>query len=1580
MTKLSFDRNYWHLNDDKLGFSKYTVESTEHTPISSPGTPESYGSGNRIFPGGLLSFRTEYFEPQTKPYICVGHNEDISDVVNTLARIWKLSCPSIVIMIVSSISQPLRYPTHGQWKSLQKGLIKAANTTSMWIVTNGVNSAVGKLVGDAVRLEELHRQSQTCSWHPETSTIRLVPKLVLIGITSSNILAYENLLDGKGTVVELPCEGFQSEDRKYELNPDHTHFIVVKDGTIDNSGAQSFAVQLADYLMHSDVSGPTENVSSPARHRNEIPVVGLLVQGGFSSLKLALELLKREIPILVLKESGGSADFIAYAYEEIKENNRGDWDPQYVEVFVNSEISRRIAIEFPLFRENNLARNRYRDKVLECIRFSEQNGQQFLTFLDIYSQSCSLAGMEKEILKALFKSQKRDRLGENQRYDQLQKDLYLTIDWNSPQVALEEVFRKDPTARFKVDKAVFEDALVKQNREDFIDLFLDQGFQIHKFLTERRLWRLFEKADNPQFFRAVCWEEILGHRFEAKLGRDFVHKELNWLIKSLTGIREFVPVQELTSNAMGFYTTDPVVAERKALNSVIIWAVLMNRPKLVKVLWKRSDHPLHLALLIGMIFSKLSLYVRTQQHLLKNLEQSSRDFQEMALGVLDLSFQQNNCRAMDALNAKMPDWEFQSAVEIAATAKNQDFIGHPCCQKWLNDRFLGRIHIQEVQRGIFSVPSSLKIILSAFLIFPIYLWINFQTGTQVSIAGAEEDSDVDEEHDIMSVAQLVNSTRPDLLVHENRAPVQFQHRGRHTENINSKILRGVIRPTTSWIMKPKAWHKGPKWIKEKPSVWYYRKGPQPPLHKKIYFLWSAPITKFWTFQLTYILYLVFFSYIVLLPSCGNKNLDLILWCWTLTILVEIVRRSYIQYTQYRSMTVFNKVIEIILVLVFLILYMFLRIFKLEILKELFQEPQDLKVAYAARVVLCVGLLYFYMRLMVIYFPISPTLGPLLYRMRLMITIDFYNFIRLAMLILISSAIVIHAIMFPDYPMGKELVRRAFHRTWFSMFLTFASDLEVDPSCDTITTEYYHGLKKKDPEACLMGDSKDPDCATTGFWPYIMNIQYMINMKLILLTLLYAMFSNTQMEQAADADAIWKYQRYRLVFDFDTRLRLPPPLTIFSYILMLLHCVYKCCFCKGCQKESHETHHDDGTEHRKFKASDFNYWRIMATEYFRQLEETEKKKLIEKEQLEKLNGLCYNAEVQMSALKKLKGSMAELEIIMQNCRIALEDIKHEFVKTDEKMIANMTNLLSRQSPYFSTKVQRYSFSDKYVPWEVLFSTYDPVVYSKPREDYPLNIRDFVDEDVLSLKEKQGEHYKVPEMKWNIVYTSGAGITTDRTSWLQNEKGEVVIYKLDSTGLPINPLGRTGLRGRGALLRWGPNHAIYLAITRFRTEGQLQSVYTEPKTVEFVISPHDGSQWILPGGFMLHHTNPYEVIREKFLPTAQDIIIWTGYDDMKQAFQDFCGTRDFTQEPLSEFEDPNFSCVLLQRGYLDDALNTDNAWIEAEIWHIHFKTSCNLDGKHLRGMKWRTSASQIKNKMPMSHANILDKIVHKLEGTS
>ncbi len=113
---------------------------------------------------------------------------------------------------------------------------------------------------------------------------------------------------------------------------------------------------------------------------------------------------------------------------------------------------------------------------------------------------------------------------------------------------------------------------------------------------------------------------------------------------------------------------------------------------------------------------------------------------------------------------------------------------------------------------------------------------------------------------------------------------------------------------------------------------------------------------------------------------------------------------------------------------------------------------------------------------------------------------------------------------------------------------------------------------------------------------------------------------------------------------------------------------------------------------------------------------------------------------------------------------------------------------------------------------MFVDYDPIAYTKPKSEFSRALQEFVDEDVLMLSEIgfEKDRQDLPVLEWNRMTTNAAGISIDRQSWEEVDK-EILIYKLDN-GLPVNPFGRTGLRGRGSLPRWGPNHYLMLIITR------------------------------------------------------------------------------------------------------------------------------------------------------------------------
>lgn len=143
----------------------------------------------------------------------------------------------------------------------------------------------------------------------------------------------------------------------------------------------------------------------------------------------------------------------------------------------------------------------------------------------------------------------------------------------------------------------------------------------------------------------------------------------------------------------------------------------------------------------------------------------------------------------------------------------------------------------------------------------------------------------------------------------------------------------------------------------------------------VHYLWTAPITKFYNHQIFYMTYLGLLCYVMLLPSCKKAEQDVLLSIWTLTIALEFSRRKFTSvFSRHSNHTTGISLFDVVFVWTFWTLYSLETSF-------IFKTPLS---PYGRKVVLSFGIVYFFYRLIVVYLTISPTLGPWIYRLKLMV--------------------------------------------------------------------------------------------------------------------------------------------------------------------------------------------------------------------------------------------------------------------------------------------------------------------------------------------------------------------------------------------------------------------------------------------------------------------------------------------------------------------------------------------------------------------------------------------------------------------
>ena len=104
------------------------------------------------------------------------------------------------------------------------------------------------------------------------------------------------------------------------------------------------------------------------------------------------------------------------------------------------------------------------------------------------------------------------------------------------------------------------------------------------------------------------------------------------------------------------------------------------------------------------------------------------------------------------------------------------------------------------------------------------------------------------------------------------------------------------------------------------------------------------------------------------------------------------------------------------------------------------------------------------------------------------------------------------------------------------------------------------------------------------------------------------------------------------------------------------------------------------------------------------------------------------------------------------------------------------------------------------FKVSFDGYSPVNYTAHLQRPP-NFKE--DPRYHEIHEASGPNTKAPiKLAFNNM---DKDYDCDRHSFEEN-------YEIQD-GIPLNPMGRTGIAGRGTLPRWGPNHVEIVMVTRY-----------------------------------------------------------------------------------------------------------------------------------------------------------------------
>ncbi|XP_038383025.1 transient receptor potential cation channel subfamily M member 3 isoform X5 [Canis lupus baileyi] len=1270
-------------------------------------------------------------------YVRVSFDTKPDLLLHLMTKEWQLELPKLLISVHGGLQNFELQPKLKQ--VFGKGLIKAAMTTGAWIFTGGVNTGVIRHVGDALKDHASKSRGKICT----------------IGIAPWGIV--ENQEDLIGRDVVRPYQTMSNPMSKLTvLNSMHSHFILADNGTTGKYGAEvKLRRQLEKHISLQKINTrclPFFSLDSrlfysfwgscqldPIGIGQGVPVVALIVEGGPNVISIVLEYLRDTppVPVVVCDGSGRASDILAFGHKYSEEGG-----------LINESLRDQLLVTI----QKTFTYTRTQAQHLFIILMECMKKKELITVFRMGSEGHQ--DIDLAILTALLKGANASAP------DQLS----LALAWNRVDIARSQIFiygQQWPVG--SLEQAML-DALVL-DRVDFVKLLIENG-RHGPSNTLYHLVRDVKKGNLPPDYRislidiGLVIEYLMGGAYRC----NYTRKRFRTLYHNLFG-----PKRPKALKLLGMEDDVPLRRGRKTtkkreeevdidlddpeinhfpfpFHELMVWAVLMKRQKMALFFWQHGEEAMAKAL-VACKLCKAMAHEASENDMVDDISQelnhNSRDFGQLAVELLDQSYKQDEQLAMKLLTYELKNWSNATCLQLAVAAKHRDFIAHTCSQMLLTDMWMGRLRMRK--------NSGLKVILG-ILLPPSILSLEFKNKDDMPY---------------MSQAQEIH-----LQEKEPEEP-EKPTKEKDEEDMELTAMLGRNNGESS---------------RKKDEEEVQSRHRLIPLGRKIYEFYNAPIVKFWFYTLAYIGYLMLFNYIVLVKmERWPSTQEWIVISYIFTLGIEKMREilmsepgKLLQKVKVWLQEYWN-VTDLIAILLFSV-GMILRL-------------QDQPFRSDGRVIYCVNIIYWYIRLLDI-FGVNKYLGPYVMMIGKMM-IDMMYFVIIMLVVLMSFGVARQAILFPNEEPSWKLAKNIFYMPYWMIYGEVFAD-QIDPPCGQNET-------REDGKIIQL-----PPCKT-GAWivPAIMAC-YLLVANILLVNLLIAVFNNTFFEVKSISNQVWKFQRYQLIMTFHERPVLPPPLIIFSHMTMIFQ--HLCC--RWRKHESDPDERDYGlklfiTDDELKKVHDFEEQCI--EEYFREKDDrfnssNDERIRVTSERVEnmsmRLEEVNEREHCMKASLQTVDIRLAQLEDLIGRMATALERLtgleRAESNKIRSRTSSDCTDAayIVRQSSFNSQEGNTFKLQESIDPaGEETMSPTSPTLMPRMRSHsfYSVNMKDkggieklesLFKERSLSLHRATSSHSVAKESKAPAAPANTLAIVPD--SRRPSSCIDIYVSAMDELHCDIDPL--------------------------------------------------------------------------------------------------------------------------------------------------------------------------------------------------
>jgi transient receptor potential cation channel subfamily M protein 3 len=739
--------------------------------------------------------------------------------------------------------------------------------------------------------------------------------------------------------------------------------------------------------------------------------------------------------------------------------------------------------------------------------------------------------LDQTILTALFKSQHLSPT----------EQLSLALTWNRADIARSEIFIYGQ----EWPRGALEDAMMKaleHDRCDFVKLLLENGVSMRKFLTIPRLENLYNSKEGPSNTLQYILRDVRPH---IPPGYVYTLHDIGLVINKLMGgayrafytRRKFRPIyakvmnkgQNMQRNSTSFVkqygnamsllaqalpsNANPCLFDYP-FNELLIWAVLMKRHKMALLMWQHGEEALAKAL-VGCKLYKAMAHEAAEDDMetevYEELRSYGKEFENIALEVLDYCYRQDDDQTQQLLTCELQNWSGQTCLSLAVAANHRALLAHPCSQIILADLWMGGLRTRK--------NTNLKVIMG-LLFAPYILKLEFKSKEELQLMPQTTEEHMELENDDDDKSDSDKTV--DGEVSKRTRSLSIRSKSANPQGVKALLTENFIRRETVVQENGKVMSdlEDNKYHIFSTDIYQERipRNRELKMSKKLYEFYTAPITKFWANSVAYLIFLIIFSYTILVkmdetPTWQEWLAISFLCTFGCEKLRELFSSEPVGIKQKLAVWCWNlwNPCDMAAVLFFLIGA------ALRFKQSTFE---------VGRVFYCINSIYWYLHILNIL-SVNKYLGPLVTMMGKMVKNMIY-FVVLLLIVLMSFGVSRQAILFPNHEPNWGIARDVFLEPYFMLYGEVYAD-KIDPSCG--------------------GEGEKP--CQTGRWvaPVIMSV-YLLVANILLINLLIAVFNNIFNEVNAIAHQVWMFQRFTVVMEYEQKPLLPPPFIIFCHIYLL----------------------------------------------------------------------------------------------------------------------------------------------------------------------------------------------------------------------------------------------------------------------------------------------------------------------------------------------------------------------------------------------------------------------------------------------